>query len=308
MGVRGGTGLLERERELAAAARLLEAAIAGDGRVLVIEAPAGIGKTALLAAVRTLASDAGMSVMGARAGELEAGLAFGVTRELLTGAVMREPEGLLRGAAALAGPVLGFEGPPPARGGDPLAAALHGLYWLCAELAVRRPLLLAVDDAHWADTASLRFLAYLGRRLEGLPVAVAVAARPHEPGAERALLESIVHDSESVVLRLEALSGAGAAALIRELAPDCPEALAAACCEATGGNPFLIPRAGRLASRGPRPGHTGESPADWIGGRGAIGVRAPGTAAGALRQSGACGRTLPRRCPVPPPRRACGAR
>ena len=61
--------------------------------------------------------------------------------------------------------------------------ALHGLYHLTANLARRRPLALLVDDAHWADGASLRFLAYLGNRLSRVPVLLLVAARPlGEPG------------------------------------------------------------------------------------------------------------------------------
>ena len=39
---------------------------------------------------------------------------------------------------------------------------LHGLYWLVVNLAAGRPVLLAVDDAHWADEASLRWLAWPG--------------------------------------------------------------------------------------------------------------------------------------------------
>ena len=64
-----------------------------------------------------------------------------------------------------------------ADGGDASFAALHGLYWLTVNLAGGRPLLLAIDDLHWADRPSLRFLAYLARRLEGLPVLVAASLR-----------------------------------------------------------------------------------------------------------------------------------
>ena len=59
-----------------------------------------------------------------------------------------------------------------ARGDTEPSAAAHALYWLVSALAEERPLLLAVDDLHWSDDPSLRFLAYLARRLEGLPVAV----------------------------------------------------------------------------------------------------------------------------------------
>ncbi len=50
---------------------------------------------------------------------------------------------------------------------------LHGLYWLTVNLTAEGPLLLSIDDVQWCDTASLRFLAYLVKRIEGLPVLVA---------------------------------------------------------------------------------------------------------------------------------------
>jgi hypothetical protein len=71
----------------------------------------------------------------------------------------------------LAAPVLGLPG--ATAGGDQLAA-LHGLYWLAANLAARAPLLLTLDDAHWADVASLRWLSYLHQRLADLPILVAL--------------------------------------------------------------------------------------------------------------------------------------
>ena len=60
---------------------------------------------------------------------------------------------------------------------------MHGLYWLVANLAARQPLVLAVDDAHWADAPSLRWLAHLAARVEHLPVALLLAVRdgPDEP-------------------------------------------------------------------------------------------------------------------------------
>ena len=75
--------------------------------------------------------------------------------------------------------------PPPlalTSGVDPSFAILHGLYWLCANLAATGPLCLVVDDAHWADAASLRYLAFLLTRLEELDVALVVATRPREAG------------------------------------------------------------------------------------------------------------------------------
>jgi hypothetical protein len=63
-------------------------------------------------------------------------------------------------------------------------AVLHGLFWLTINLADQAPLLLAVDDAHWADDASLRWLAYLTPRLDGPSVSLAVALRTDEPASD----------------------------------------------------------------------------------------------------------------------------
>jgi predicted ATPase len=151
--------LLEREAELAALSALIEAAGNGDGRLVVVEGPAGIGKTRLLAEARSLASE--FEVLSARAGELESDFAFGIVRQLFESALATSPADarteLLSGAAALASPL--FEAAP----GDSGAAAaetsfamLHGLYWLAANFGLRRPTLLIVDDLHWADGPSLR--------------------------------------------------------------------------------------------------------------------------------------------------------
>ncbi len=73
---------------------------------------------------------------------------------------------------------------------DRMFALLHGLWWLTAELAEERPLLLMVDDAQWADGPSLRFFDFLGRRLDGLPVAICIAVRPGER-TDESLLEGL---------------------------------------------------------------------------------------------------------------------
>jgi hypothetical protein len=160
--------LIERERELAAVEELL-------GRrsgVLTIEAGVGLGKTSLVQASCRRAQELGYDVLSARGSELEADFAFGVVRQLferrLTGA--DERASLLVGPAAAVRPLL-LGKPVEASAGDTSFAILHGLYWLAAHLSAARPLLLAIDDAHWADESSLRWLTYLARRLDGLNLA-----------------------------------------------------------------------------------------------------------------------------------------
>ena len=80
----GVPALLEREPELAEIDALLDATVNGTGRALLIDAPAGLGKTALVSQAVESAKARGMEVLTARGGELEHDLAFGVARDLLT--------------------------------------------------------------------------------------------------------------------------------------------------------------------------------------------------------------------------------
>src|SRR3954451_25003060 len=97
--------LLEREAELAALEALLAAGRLGDGRLVVVEGRAGIGKTRLLAEARALAAAAEFEVLTARGGELEGEFAFGIVRQLfevpLAGADPELRAELLGGAAGL---------------------------------------------------------------------------------------------------------------------------------------------------------------------------------------------------------------
>src|SRR3954452_17380079 len=136
------TPLVEREREGAALAALLDAAPGGEGRVAWIEGPAGIGKSTLLAEARRHAAETGAQVLAARGSELEREFPFGVVRQLFE-AVVGDRERTLAGAAAPAAAVLGDAGMSE---GDVSFAALHGLFWVALNLAADGPLFLAIDD------------------------------------------------------------------------------------------------------------------------------------------------------------------
>ncbi len=238
-------GLLERDGELAELAALLDAARAGHGAAVAVEGPAGIGKTSLLAAARAIAAGRGVQCLSARGGELERAFPFGVVRQLfearLASAGTDERRSLLEGSAALAAPVLGAGAPSgPDAGGDASFAALHGLYWLTVNLAQRGPLLLLADDLHWADAASLRYLAYLGRRVEELPVLLLTGARPSTSAAQQELMEALTGDAGSRRLAPATLSVTAVSALVRaRLGDGAEEEFCRACHRATAGNPFL---------------------------------------------------------------------
>src|SRR4030095_7748941 len=154
--------LLERQTSVERLRAALERARSGEGCVVVVEGEAGIGKTALLGVARDLA--AGDTVLAARGGKLERDSAHGIARQLyeplFRATPARHRRALLRGAAELSAPVLGLAAAADRSAADPGFAAKHRLYSLQANLADRQPLLVVVDDAHGADSASLLFLNY----------------------------------------------------------------------------------------------------------------------------------------------------
>jgi DNA-binding CsgD family transcriptional regulator len=247
---RNGAALLERGDELVAIESALALGHDGSGSLLVIEGPAGIGKTALLAAACAAAEARGMRLLRSRGAQLEREFAFGVARQLLepplAQAAPTERTDLLQGAAGVAAELLGLPGATAggqemAVGPDPPFAVLHGLYWLCANLASAGPVCIAVDDAHWADSPSLRFLSFLLPRLEGLSAAVVVAARPRESGSDAGLLAALTTDPAAEVLRLAPLTRSAIAEFVEVglgLAPD--PGFVDACRDATSGTPFLM--------------------------------------------------------------------
>jgi predicted ATPase len=186
----GDAGLLEREQELSAFDALLDTGDGGGSGLVLIEGPAGIGKSRLIAELRERARAGSMNVLAAYGSDLEREFPFGVVRQLfeplLAGPAERER--LLGDAAAAARPVFEELEPGKAGGGDVTFAALHGLYWLTVNLSGERPLLLTVDDMHWCDRPSLRFLAYLARRLEGVGALLAVGLRTAERGTDPVLI------------------------------------------------------------------------------------------------------------------------
>jgi DNA-binding CsgD family transcriptional regulator len=242
--------LLERSEELARIESALGEARLGRGTFVVVEGLAGMGKTALLAAARTAAADGGMRVLRSRGTELERDFAFGVVRQLFEPPLAEASEldraDLLEGAAGVAAGLLGLPGAPPADGPpasgvDHSFAVLHGLYWLCANLTAAGPLCVVVDDAHWADTASLRYLAFLLTRLEELDASLVVATRPREEGTDAELLATVTTDPSADVIRLLPLTSVAVAQLVESRLAGAPDpAFVDACLRATRGTPFLL--------------------------------------------------------------------
>ena len=232
--------LLERGDELATVRRALDAAEGGAGRLLLVEGEAGAGKTALLAAAAGLGAEREMLVLRARGGEHERDFAYGVARQLFEPILADEARRaeLLQGTTAAVAPIFS-PGSPRSESGP--FAVQHGLYWLVADLAEAAPLLLLVDDAQWADLATLRALVYIARRLEGLPVALAVAIRTGETGPADPLLDELRREPGATPIVPEPLTEAAASALAgSELGESPTSKFSAACHRVSSGNPFLI--------------------------------------------------------------------
>ncbi|SDN36569.1 BREX system ATP-binding domain-containing protein [Allokutzneria albata] len=247
-----------RERELGLVAACLDRAARGDSTVLVIDGASGAGKTTLLRTAAEGARAAGFLVLSAQASTVERDFAFGVVRQLLEPGVLVVPEPerreLLSGMAEPADRVLGISGGAVHEAPGPdVYATLHGLYHLAIKLAARQPLLLAVDDVEQTDACSLRWLAYLARRLGSLPVAIAMTVGAGSGWTDPTLLAGLTVDATR--LTVEGLDHGGCEALIEhEFGEPAALEFTAACRAATGGNPFLVKELAKaLAAGGTRP-------------------------------------------------------
>ena len=228
---------------------------------MLIEGPAGIGKSGLLAGLRERAGGR-LRVLAARASELEREFGFGVVRQLFEAAVAERPRARARGRRG--DRRARVRGRGAAGDGEAAAsfAALHGLYWLTLNLAAERPLLLAVDDLHWCDRPSLRFLAYLARRLDGAPVLVGRDAAQrrarHRPRAARR--DRPRPGGAAAAPRPARPRRRSPRSSARELSDDADPAFCAACHDATGGNPLLLRQLLRtLEAEGIAPGRRATS-------------------------------------------------
>jgi len=235
---------VEREQELATLEATLAAARNGAGETIIIEAPAGTGKSRLLTVAGDMARTAGMQVLGASASELEQDFPFGIAIQLFeprwASADLGERTALLHGPARAAGALL--EGGPSGlqTAGDQEYPLIHSLFWLTSNLASAGPLVMVVDDLHWSDRPSLRFLVYLAHRLSDSPIALVVAVREGEPAADRQALAALMSAPTARVLRPGPITEQGVASLVRSEFPDSDDVFIDACARVTHGNLLLL--------------------------------------------------------------------
>jgi DNA-binding CsgD family transcriptional regulator len=231
--------LLEREFEIAELTGALDAAAAGSGRAVVLSALAGMGKSALLAAVGTEAASRGFHVLRARGIEVERDVPLGLAGQLFDSLRQTLPPDRRADISELLTTRRPDGGDVAARVGPP-GGALHRMYWFLADLSDARPVALLVDDVHWGDEASLAFLAFLVPRLDDVSVTLVMATRPEEADRDRAIA-ALTADRAATALTLRRLSPAAVVAMIEARLGRSPsEQFAAVCTELTGGNPFYI--------------------------------------------------------------------
>ncbi len=258
-----GRGLYERESLTAQADQALDDLCEGFrvggtdlGSLLLYSGEAGLGKTSMLAELRRGVGDrrsAGtITLLTARGGEQQRNVPFHVVRQLLQPALAKLGEAqrreLFESWYDIAAPALGLAAPSGTQS-DPQGVR-DALDWVMARLAVRQgPLVLIVDDLHWADLESLSWLAAFASRVPGLPLLVALAFRPDEmPPEGEPLLKA---GRSGSLLKLRALGPDAVAALVREeFGEDADELFCHQCWSVTGGLPQdLVTLFGKLNDR-----------------------------------------------------------
>src|SRR5262245_4826410 len=248
--------LVGRLEELEALEHALSEADQGRAASVALVGEPGIGKTRLLAELAARADAGGRLVLSGSGSELELDLPFSVfvdaLDEYLRGldpASLQRLEEDVRTELAHVFPALSRL----AAGGDP--AAQHERYRthravrsLLEHLAGTRPLVLVLDDLHWADAASVELLGALLRRPPAAGVVTALGLRPHgAPERLSAALERAQRADELTRIELGALSSAEARELLGDVVD---EARATVLFEESGGNPFYLTQLARTASGG----------------------------------------------------------
>jgi predicted ATPase len=248
------TVLVGREAELAELRGALEAVTWGRGRVALVVGEAGIGKTRLIAEVAALALARDARVLLGRCYESARILPFGPWVDALrTGHALAETEVLdglstvWRTELARLFPELAERRPADAAGAEDSLRLFEAMAQLVVALARARPLVLVLEDLHWADEMSLRFLSFLGHRVAGMPVFIVATAREEEvadaPALARTLAE-LRRESVTLDLALGRLSREATASLVGVLGRTNRDATALAelgdrVWRASDGNPFI---------------------------------------------------------------------
>lgn len=213
----------------------LSRAATGTTTLLTIEGEAGIGKSTLLAALRERSVEAGFRCMRGTADEFERTRPFGPLLDALAD-TPDAPElhaavlGMLRATPDLATPLVIAAVP------DLRHQVIDGLCSLVEQLSLAGPVLLVLDDVHWADASTLLALRSIARRVEGYRLLVAVAGRPNPTEREWSALANAAWTT----VRLSPFDALERHTMVTErlqrtIGPNLIDLVAG-----TGGNPLLL--------------------------------------------------------------------
>ncbi|MFG2191752.1 AAA family ATPase [Streptomyces sp. NPDC048639] len=253
--------LIDRDAELSRVAVALRRAQAGRGAFVLVSGPLGIGKSALLDEIGERGARLDATVLRAGAAPMERDFPLGVIRQLLEPALRRAPEDAVArwtagdahdALSALSDDAFGADAARPADDGD--ETTLHSLTTLFENVARDQPLLILVDDLHWTDVATLRWLQHLVKRVESAPILLACTVRDGCVLSGRAPVRELVTRATHT-LRPQPLHLRASRAMVRVSSPEpADEEFVAACHAAAGGNPaFLASIVEESAARGLRP-------------------------------------------------------
>ncbi len=261
------TPLIGRVPEVARLVAALDEAWGGRGRLVAILGEAGIGKSRLIAELAIETAHRGGRVLLGRSYESDQILPFGPwVNALRAGGVPHDAEAL-RGLGPVWRTELGrllpeLTGPevPSGAGAADYRQLFESVGELVGHLAARQPLLLVLEDLHWADETSLRLLAFLARRIRAWPVLVVATAREEELADApilRRTLEDLAREQHLESLSLSPLSRADTLTLVGALVPMGTEAATMArvgepVWAASEGNPFMVVETMRALRDGAR--------------------------------------------------------
>lgn len=229
--------LVGREREQATLCEHLAAALAGRGDLVLIGGEAGIGKTTLAEGVCRGAADAGALVLAGRCYDLSETPPYGPWLEVF--GHYRAVDGLppLPDAFARRGAI---------EGGANRAALFDQVDTFLRAVTARRPLVLLLDDLHWADPASLDLLRFISRALATRPLLLIATYRTEEVTRPRPLyrlLPVLAHEASAARLTVQPLTDRDVFALIAaryRLAPEDAARLVVYLHDRAEGNPFYL--------------------------------------------------------------------
>ncbi len=239
-------GLWEREAERSSLAAALASAARGRGAAVFVLGQPGVGKTRLLAEV---ADAAGRRFTAVRATgqQMEAGYPYAMVHQVVAA--------LGHGAAGrliATQPALRAFARGRLRGGR--AELTYALFWLLSSVAERRPLLLLLDDLHWADPDSLEFCRFLACRVDSQQLALVAGLRPW-PAPAAAMAERLAEGGQAAILGLRPLGPEGTRGLLSDALGAAPNpALVRQAMDLTAGNPLLVRALAGLVRDGRRLG------------------------------------------------------